>query len=212
MPICLFAFSASRDCFFISFILDLMDQQAKRNKTQHQHKPNNKKENWIKSRKCWRSWMCPSQQTWCFDSPDSRVRPLTTSLHGPAPMALKAWICSSYSVHSSRSSIVDSLSNRSLITFVKERDGRSTRQNFILYPTDSGLPLYCVSGRGWWTTQRKAQYSYTEHIVQSIYHGRLNSYNTIGRQNRSRVWFYVLFMFHNLCISVLVEILLSFLR
>lgn len=69
-------------------------------------------------------------------------------------MALKAWICSSYSVHSSRSSIVYSLSSRSLTTFVRVGDCRSTRQNLILYPTDSGLPLYWVSGRGWQTTEK----------------------------------------------------------
>lgn len=111
--------------------------------------------------------MCPSQQTWSFDLPDSRVRPLTTSLHGPAPMALKAWICSSYSVHSSRSSTVYSLSNRSLITFVRVGDCRSTRQNFILYPTDSGLPLYCVSGSGWQTTKKSAMFLYRTHCQGS---------------------------------------------
>lgn len=95
------------------------------------------------------SWVCPSQPTRGSDSPDSRVRPRTTSLHGPAPMALKAWICSSYSVHSSRSSMVHSLSSRSLMTFSRAEGCRSTRQNLMRYPTDSGLPLYCVSGRGW---------------------------------------------------------------
>lgn len=48
--------------------------------------------------------------------PDSRVRPTTERLQGPEPMALKAWTCTRYSVHSSRSSMVNSRSTRSWMT------------------------------------------------------------------------------------------------
>lgn len=48
--------------------------------------------------------------------PDSRVRPTTEWLQGPEPMALKAWTCTRYSVHSSRSSMVYSRSTRSWMT------------------------------------------------------------------------------------------------
>lgn len=65
-------------------------------------------------------------------SPDSRVRPRTDSLQGPAPMALKACICSSYSVHSSSPSTVSSLSSRSLMTWASAVDGRSGRQHVTL--------------------------------------------------------------------------------
>lgn len=122
-------------------------------------------------------------------------------------MALKTWICSSYSVHSSRSSIVYSLSSRLLITFIRVEDCRSARQNFILYPTDSGLPLYCVSGRGCQRNrQRKAQYYYTEHTAGSFHavrQGCLNSYKATGRQERKGDWFPGLFIFHfsNFCVA-----------
>ena len=50
-------------------------------------------------------------------SPDSRVLPWTGWLQGPEPIPLMAWTLTSYSIHSSRSSIVNSLSSRSMMTW-----------------------------------------------------------------------------------------------
>lgn len=50
-------------------------------------------------------------------SPDSLVLPWTGWLQGPEPIPLIAWTLTSYSVHSSRSSIVNSLSSRSMMTW-----------------------------------------------------------------------------------------------
>lgn len=128
------------------------------------------------------------QQMWCLDSPDSRVRPLTASLQGPAPMALKAWICSSYSVHSCSSSTVHSRARRSPMTFSRAGAGGSTRHTLILYPTDSGFPLYCVSGRGWRVTQQNTTFP-SEHTAGAFHaasRGCLNPRKATGRQKTSR--------------------------
>lgn len=81
--------------------------------------------------------------------PDSRVRPSTEGLQGPEPMALKAWTCTRYSVHSSRSSMVNSRSTRSRIRWRAGCPRPSARAYRILYPTESGFPLYSCSRRGW---------------------------------------------------------------
>lgn len=99
--------------------------------------------------KCKQTVFFTEDDRWGADSPDSLVLPLTGWLQGPIPMPLTAWTLTSYSVHSSRSSIVNSLSRRSAITWVSARPCEPAREYCTLYPNCSAFPLYSHSGKGW---------------------------------------------------------------
>lgn len=67
-----------------------------------------------------------------FRSPDSLVLPRTGWLQGPVPIPLTAWTLTSYSVHSSRSSMVNSLSRRSPMMWIRARPCEPAREYWTL--------------------------------------------------------------------------------